>query len=113
MEPSIATIRVFVLSDVRFYREGLAEVLDTTGQITVLGTAAATEPGLRRCRRRPGRRVARHRHGRRARRQRCPSSCRSTKIVALAVPESEDELIRLVEAGVLGYVTREESLARS
>ena len=47
MEPSIATINVFVLSDVRFYREGLAEVLDTTGQITVLGTAAATEQGLR------------------------------------------------------------------
>jgi two-component system nitrate/nitrite response regulator NarL len=33
------------------------------------------------------------------------------KIVALAVPESEEELILLVEAGVLGYVTREESLA--
>ena len=33
-----------------------------------------------------------------------------SKIVALAVPESVEELILLVEAGVLGYVTREESL---
>jgi DNA-binding NarL/FixJ family response regulator len=33
-----------------------------------------------------------------------------TKIVALGIPESDDELILLVEAGVLGYVTRENSL---
>ena len=112
MEPSIATINVFVLSDVRFYREGLAEVLDTTGQITVLGTAAATDQGLRLAAETgpdvvlldtamvDGVAAA----------QRLAKLVPHTKIVALAVPESEDELIQLVEAGVLGYVTREESL---
>ena len=112
MEQSIATIRVFVLSDVRFYREGLAEVLGTTGQITVLGTAAATEQGVRLAEELDpdvvlldtaivdGVTAA----------QRLARLVPHTKIVALAVPESEDELIQLVEAGVLGYVTREESL---
>lgn len=112
MEPSIASISVFVLSDVRFYREGLAEVLDATGQMTVLGTAAATEQGIR---------VAADMDpdvvlldtamldgvvAARGLSKLMPH----TKMVALAVPESEDELIQLVEAGVLGYVTREESL---
>jgi two-component system, NarL family, nitrate/nitrite response regulator NarL len=111
-EPSLATINVFVLSDVRFYREGLAEVLGTTGQITVLGTAAATDQGLR---------VAAELDPEVvlldtamldgvAAAQRLARLVPHTKIVALAVPESEDELIQLVEAGVLGYVTREESL---
>jgi two-component system, NarL family, nitrate/nitrite response regulator NarL len=112
VEPSIATINVFVLSDVRFYREGLAEVLDTTGQITVLGTAAATEQGLRLAAEMDpdvvlldtaivdGVAAA----------QRLARLVPHTKIVALAVPESEDELIQLVEAGVLGYVTREDSV---
>jgi DNA-binding NarL/FixJ family response regulator len=31
-------------------------------------------------------------------------------VVALAAPESEEDIIALAEAGVLGYVTRDESL---
>ena len=47
MDDPGGTIRVFVISDVRFYREGLAEVLVATGRIAVVGTAAATDAALR------------------------------------------------------------------
>ena len=112
MEPPLEKIGVFVVSDVRFYREGLAQVLSSTEQITVLGTAAPTDDGLDLAAQLDpavvlldtamvdgvgaAHRVAQH----------VPRA----KIVALAVPETEDELILLVEAGVLGYVTRDESL---
>jgi two-component system, NarL family, nitrate/nitrite response regulator NarL len=106
------TIRVFVIGDVRFYREGLAELLVATGRIAVVGTAAATDEALRRASAADpdvvlldtamvdGVATA----------KRLAELMPRSKIVALAVPESEEELILLVEAGVLGYVTREESL---
>jgi two-component system, NarL family, nitrate/nitrite response regulator NarL len=113
VQPSARNITVFVLSDVRFYREGLAEVLKATEQIDVVGTGAATTDNLEAAvaldpdvvlldtAMVDGIAAAQQL----ARRMPC------TKIVALAVPESEDELILLVDAGVLGYVTREESLS--
>jgi two-component system, NarL family, nitrate/nitrite response regulator NarL len=112
VEPTLPKIRVFVVSDVRFYREGLGEVLAATDQIDVVGTAAPTPEGLR---------LAAHLdpdvvlldtamvEGV-ATGQHLAATMPRAKIVALAVPESEEELILLVEAGVLGYVTREESI---
>jgi two-component system, NarL family, nitrate/nitrite response regulator NarL len=113
VETSPGDIRVFVLSDVRFYREGLAAVLAATQQIAVVGTAPATDEGvhvaagldadvvLLDTAMLNGVETA----------ERVAAAMPRVKIVALAVPESEEELILLVEAGVLGYVTREESLA--
>ena len=107
-----ATISVFVVSDVRFYREGLSRVLASTDQIEVTGTSSGTEDGLPR--------IAELRpdvvlldtamaHGAWIARQ-FAHALPDTKIVALAVPAAEEDLIVLVEAGVLGYVTREQSL---
>jgi two-component system nitrate/nitrite response regulator NarL len=107
-----ATISVFVVSDVRFYREGLCRVLASTDEIQVVGTAGATEDSLLRIAElRPdvvlvdtampaGAWTAR----------RFADALPDTKIVALDVPPAEEDLIVLVEAGVLGYVTREQSL---
>lgn len=106
------TIRVFVVSDVRFYREGLEYVLASTDQLTVLGTAAGTDEGLAvvvelhpevvllDTAMADGIRMA----------QLLADTTPATKIVALAVPQAEEDLIALIEAGVLGYVTREQSL---
>jgi two-component system nitrate/nitrite response regulator NarL len=113
VEPAPAEIRVFVLSDVRFYREGLAVVLAAAQQIAVVGTAPATDEGVHVAAALDadvvlldtatlnGVETA----------ERIAAAMPRVKIVALAVPESEEQLILLVEAGVLGYVTREESLA--
>jgi two-component system, NarL family, nitrate/nitrite response regulator NarL len=106
------TISVFVVSDVRFYREGLSRVLASTDHIEVIGTSGGAEDGLLR--------IAELRpdvvlldtamaHGAWIARQ-FADALPDTKIVALAVPAAEEDLIVLVEAGVLGYVTREQSL---
>jgi DNA-binding NarL/FixJ family response regulator len=113
MEPSPRpTIRAFVVSDVRFYREGLGRVLASTDYIVVLGSAGGTDGGLRQVAElqpdvvlldtamADGVWMA----------QRLADAAPEAKIVALAVPQTEEDLIALVEAGVLGYVTREQSL---
>jgi two-component system nitrate/nitrite response regulator NarL len=110
--PYPQTSRVFVVSDVRFYREGLAQVLASTDRVVVLGTAAGTDEGLRLAAQlqpdvvlldtamADGVWMA----------HQLADTTPATRIVALAVPEEEEDLIALVEAGVLGYVTREQSL---
>jgi two-component system nitrate/nitrite response regulator NarL len=112
VEPSTREITVVVLSDVRFYREGLGEVLSASGQIRVLGTAPATAEGVQFAAGFDPDVVLLDTamlHGVEAA-QRVAAKVPRAKIVALAVPESEEALVLLVEAGVLGYVTREESL---
>ena len=42
--------------------------------------------------------------------QQLATAMAAPKIIALAVPRTEEELLVLVEAGVLGYVTREQSV---
>jgi DNA-binding NarL/FixJ family response regulator len=113
MEPShrASTISVFVVSDVRFYREGLGQILASTGEIAVLGTAAGTGEGMRLVAElqpdvvlldaaMPDGVWMAHQ---------LAEAIPATKIVALAVPQAEEDLIALIEAGVLGYVTREQS----
>jgi two-component system nitrate/nitrite response regulator NarL len=113
MDPMSDKISVFVLSDVRFFREGLAEALAATERVSVVGTAAAAEEDLRRAEQRDPDVIlldTTMRDGI-ATARRIAETMPRTKIVALAVPEAEDELILLVEAGVLGYVTRDDSLS--
>lgn len=112
VHPPRATIRVFVLSDVRFYREGLERVLAANEELAVLGTAAGTDEGLQVVAEiqpevvlldtamADGVWMA----------HQLAQTAPGTKIVALAVPQAEEDLIALVEAGVLGYVTREQSV---
>lgn len=112
MEETLTEITVFVLSNIRFYREGLGKVLAATGRIAVVGSAEATDESLRSAAGLDpdvvlldtamvdGVATA----------HRLAELMPRAKIVALAVPESEEELIHLIEAGVLGYVTSDESL---
>jgi DNA-binding NarL/FixJ family response regulator len=106
------TIRVFVVSDVRFYREGLGHVLASTESIVVLGSAGGTDEGLRRVAElRPDVILLDTATGEGVwMAQRLAGRTSDAKIVALAVPQAEEDLIALVEAGVLGYVTRDQSI---
>jgi two-component system nitrate/nitrite response regulator NarL len=106
-------IRVFVVSDVRLYREGLSDLLGRIARISIVGTAGTTDAGLERVHDlQPdvvlfdlgaGRdlTVASDLLGR------APNA----RVVALAAPDSEEDVIALAEAGVLGYVTREQSFS--
>jgi DNA-binding NarL/FixJ family response regulator len=100
-------IRVLIVSQIRFYREGLAEVLPRHPGLAVAGTAASLDearalmatvhpdvvlleaalPGARALLGGPAR------------------------VVVVAVGDGEDEVLGWAEAGVSGYVTREGSLA--
>ena len=106
-------MRLFICSDVRIYREGLAEVLGARDGIVVAG--AASEPDQ--CLRDVGvsspdvvlldMATAGSVELVRALRRALPA----TPVVALGVRETEDEVIAYAEAGVAGYLTREQTLA--
>jgi two-component system, NarL family, nitrate/nitrite response regulator NarL len=105
-------IRVFVVARVRLYREGITAMLRRREGIALVGAAESWASGA---------------HDVRAT---CPdvvlvdmtvedgshaireivTETSGVKVVALAVPENDREVIAYAEAGVSGYVTREESL---
>jgi DNA-binding NarL/FixJ family response regulator len=106
------TVPVLVVSDVRLYRHGLAEILARHEGIDVVGTAASADDALTAARGHPTalvlvdvtmpggveeiRTVVR--------------ALPAAKVLALTVADDEEQVIAWAEAGVSGYVTRESSL---
>lgn len=106
-------IRVFIVADVRFYRDGLAEIISRHPNCSVLGTASTRAEVVERVG------------------QLCPdivlldiatpeafetvleiASCApSVKVVATALAETEHAVLQWAEVGVAGYVPRDASLA--
>lgn len=105
-------IRVLIVAHIRLYREGLAVMLQHEQRISVVGAAVGADEAL----------VALREHQPdvvlldmaipdnallvRA----LVAAVPGTKVVALAVPEVEREVLACAEAGVAGYVTREGSV---
>src|SRR3954451_21459532 len=105
-------IRVLIVAHIRLYREGLRDMLGTEPRIAVVGTAAGADEAVA------------------ALREHAPdvvlldmaipdnvwllralcAAVPGTKVVALAVPDVEREVLACAEAGVAGYVTREGSV---
>ena len=106
-------VRVFILAEIRFYREGLAEILDRDPCFDVVGTAAGLEEALEQL---PA--IGPHvvlcdvaaAAGLEVLRM-VVRSAPDLKVLALAVPDLEPEIIRCAEAGIAGWVTRSDSLA--
>jgi len=105
-------IRVLICSDVRIYREGLAEVLERRSGITVVGTSSGAWESLAQVRAlgvdlvlldmSTAESVAILRE--------LAGGARETQVVALGVAETEAEVVAYAKAGVSGYVTREQAL---
>jgi DNA-binding NarL/FixJ family response regulator len=105
-------IKVIVISDIKIYCEGLGRILANTHPIEVIGAENNFESAANKvklgspdvilldmtmidsCR------IA----------QKILQLCPETKIVALAVPEDEENIMECAEAGIVGYVAREASL---
>ena len=105
-------IKVIVVSDIKIYCEGLSRILSNTHPIEVIGAENNFENAVNRvklgapdvvlldmtmidsCR------IA----------QKVLQLCPESKIVALAVPEDEENIMECAEAGIAGYVAREASL---
>jgi two-component system nitrate/nitrite response regulator NarL len=110
--PVAPTVSVLVVSDVRLYRHGLAEILARHEGIEVVGTAANTPDAVAAARSHPpalvlldvtmpaGVETIRAVVG----------ALPAAKVLALTVTDDEEQVIAWAEAGVSGYVTRESSL---
>ena len=106
-------IEVLIVSDVRLYRDGLAEMVARDGVMEVVGTAADAREALAAAAAlspavviinvamRDGIPLARA----------IGASRSDVKVVALAVPDDEHDVIAWAEAGATGFVTAEQSLA--
>jgi DNA-binding NarL/FixJ family response regulator len=103
-------IRVVVASTIRLYREGLAGSLGHVSGIEVVGTAASVEErGDEIAALRPD--VVVIDAGAAAGCARLlADTAPDTRVVALAVTEADADVIPLVEAGVVGYLTTDQSL---
>jgi len=105
-------IRVFIVGEVRLYREGLEQVLGQLGTIEVVGAGAGPADAIPRIRElRPdvvlldlrvpdGPVVA----------QAVVKAVAPASVVALAMRQVEPEIVAWAEAGIAGYVAREGSL---
>jgi two-component system, NarL family, nitrate/nitrite response regulator NarL len=105
-------IRVLVVADIRLFRDGLADFLARDPDIDVVGRAAdGDEAATLASREAPDVTVVdmamieRTATARRLRR-----ICPQTKVVALAVPETEPHVLACAEAGAVAYVAREGSI---
>ena len=108
-------IRVVVISGICLYREGLAEMLDRTGAISVVGSASDVAEGLTLWNGLdeppdvilldtvpadadvPSARSL--------------AALPDVRVLALAVPNQETEILAVAEAGIAGFVTSDASVA--
>jgi DNA-binding NarL/FixJ family response regulator len=106
-------VTAFILGDVALHRDGLARLLLDEPQVQLVGVAAPGPTALARIGQllpnivlldvsRPARFLEA-----RAIREATPE----VKVVAIGVPEAEDEIVCCAEAGVSGYVTPESTVA--
>jgi len=108
-----AKIRTFICAAIRLYREGLAQILASTGLIEVIGTAAAPAEAAERLRGlEPDILLIDIAAGDAfSALPRLRDSAPEAKVVALAVPELPDEVLSRAEAGIEGYLTYDASIA--
>jgi two-component system nitrate/nitrite response regulator NarL len=108
-------IRVLVISGICLYREGLAEMLDRTGAISVVASASDVTEGLEEWNGLdeapdvilldtvPPDADIRIRS--------LLTALPGTRVLALTVPNKESEILAMAEAGIAGFVTSDASVA--
>jgi two-component system, NarL family, nitrate/nitrite response regulator NarL len=104
-------IRVFIVAEVRLYREGLADALERRDGITVIGIAASAADSLAdMVRLQPDIALLDVAPGGPEALALVAAALPGVKVVALAIEELEQDVIACVEAGACAYVTRDASL---
>ena len=105
-------ITVLIASDIRLYREGLAESLKKHATLDVVGTALRPDDAVRKCAELgPGIVLVDHAMAESLRTIRLIAESQpDTRAIVLGVLESEEQVMACAEAGAAGYVTREASL---
>ena len=110
---SAALARLVLACEIRLYREGLSQVLAGEPEIQVLATSSSSDD-LRTCMSETHPNVLLLDTGMRGwlGAARAVTAADDTRVVALGVRGTPDEVVMLAEAGVAGYVTREEPFER-
>lgn len=111
-EPAAAPIRIFLVSPIRIYREGLAHVLPAYDGLDLTGSAETVEPAVPLVRRGEVDIVLydlRTPSGLAGLRRLSTGS--RVRVVALGIEENVEWVIACAEAGISGYVTDDTSLA--
>ena len=105
-------IRVLIVAEIRLYREGLAAMLRAESEgIDVVATAAGADDAVRGLRDLSPDIVLLDMAPDNAWLVRAlEAAVPGTRVVALAVPENEREVLACAEAGVAGFVTRDASV---
>ena len=105
-------IRVLIVAEIRLYREGLAAMLRAESEgIDVVATAAGADDAVRGLRELSPDIVLLDMAPDNAWLVRAlEAAVPGTRVVALAVPENEREVLACAEAGVAGFVTRDASV---
>jgi two-component system, NarL family, nitrate/nitrite response regulator NarL len=107
-EPVHPMIRVFIITATRLYRDGLADILARKGFLIVGTQAAGLTSAESVARERPDVVLLEVTGPRSIPVIRALTRVAPVKVVALAMPEVEDDLISYAEAGIAGYVARDE-----
>ena len=108
---AITPVSIFVIAAVRLYRDGIAETLERAGY-EVSGVAADVHEALARLPDTPPVVALLDAHGDEGRhavgalRRRAPRM----RVVVLAISGAKSEVLGWAEAGIAGYVTRDDSL---
>jgi two-component system nitrate/nitrite response regulator NarL len=103
---------VLIVSEVRIYREGLAELLSHQPTLRVVGTADGTTDGLVKAYElEPMVAVLDHAAADALSFSGLLSQVRpDTRVVALGIPETDEAVLAYAEAGIAGYVSRDGSV---
>jgi two-component system, NarL family, nitrate/nitrite response regulator NarL len=105
----LTVIRVFILTDIRLYREGLAALVDRQAGMQVVGTAAAQHATVAALRERSPDVVLLDMAmlDSVATLQSLIAALPDAKVIALAVPDTDGHVVACAEGGVAGYVPRD------
>jgi DNA-binding NarL/FixJ family response regulator len=105
-------VTVLIVSEVRIYREGLAELLSHEPTLRVVGAADGTTDGLIRAYElEPMVVVLDHAAGEALSFSGLLSQVHpDTRVVALGLPETDEAVLAYAEAGIAGYVSRDGSV---
>jgi two-component system nitrate/nitrite response regulator NarL len=105
-------LSVLIVSEVRLYREGLAELLGRGGALRVIGTSLHTADALiQACELDPAVVLLDYAAADSLAFSRTLSQVRpQIRVVALGLPNSDDAVLAFAEAGIAGYVAREGSV---
>ncbi|MDY6874286.1 MAG: response regulator transcription factor [Chloroflexota bacterium] len=105
-------IRLIIISEIRLYADGLAEILNHSGRISTLSVADSVGKGIDAIEQYSPDVVLLDMslHDSCQAVRQIASNCPSIRIVALSVPEDATHIHTCAEAGIIGYVAREDSI---